>query len=87
MAKTNTTFSDRFKDLKEKAATTQAATPIQKVIAVPTKASNKKIDNDKEEPFTFWTTKDKMKKLKLRAIEEGTSVKDLINQALDTFLE
>jgi hypothetical protein len=79
-------FSDKFKGLKDKVANTEAPAPMQKIVPVKATNSRKKLDPTQDEPFTFWTTKDKMKALKKRAIDENTSVKDLINKALDAYL-
>lgn len=42
---------------------------------------------DKEVRYMLWIDKDLMKKVKLKALEEETTVKDLIEYSLKTFLK
>ena len=42
---------------------------------------------DKEVRYMLWIDKELMKKVKLKALEEETTVKDLIEYSLKTFLK
>lgn len=81
-------LSDKFKSLKDKVNTTEVSTPIQKVVIdKPKKATRSKvIDPENDEPFTFWSSKERLMKVKIRALQEGIAAKDVINKALDMYL-
>lgn len=81
-------LSEKFKGLKEKVNTTEVSTPMQKVVIdKPKKATRAKVlDPENDEPFTFWSSKDKLLKMKVRALQEGITAKELINKALDVYL-
>jgi hypothetical protein len=64
-----------FSDLIGKAKQSQVKTPAQKVIAVKEKAD--------EILFSLHIPADRMKQLKILAAEEGKSLKNLINTAIE----
>lgn len=64
-----------FSDLIGKAKQSQVKTPAQKVIAVKEKAD--------EILFSLHIPTDRMKRLKIIAAEEGKSLKNLINVAIE----
>ena len=64
-----------FSDLIGKAKQSQIKTPAQKVIAVKEKAD--------EILFSLHIPADRMKRLKIIAAEEGKSLKNLINVAIE----
>ncbi len=55
--------------------------PKQKVVPVKT---NKR---DSEQTYTLWLDKELIKALKLKAVEEGTNVKLLIEEAIRQYLK
>jgi hypothetical protein len=55
-------------------------TPKQKIIPV------KKSKRDSESSYTLWLDKDLLKALKLKAIEEGDNVKNLVEKAVKQYL-
>lgn len=81
-------LSEKFKNLKDKVNTTEVSTPMQKVVIdTPKKATRVKVlDPENDEAFTFWSSKDKLLKVKVRALQEGITAKELINRALDVYL-
>lgn len=64
-----------FSDLIGKAKQSQIKTPAQKVIAIKEKAD--------EILFSLHIPADRMKRLKIIAAEEGKSLKNLINTAIE----
>lgn len=64
-----------FSDLIGKAKQSQIKTPAQKVIAVKEK--------NEEILFSLHIPADRMKRLKIIAAEEGNSLKNLINTAIE----
>jgi len=54
--------------------------PKQKVVPV------KENKRDREQSYTLWLDKELMKKLKIRAVEEGSNVKVLIEEAINMLL-
>ena len=64
-----------FSDLIGKAKQSQVKTPAQKIIAVKEKAD--------EILFSLHIPADRMKRLKIIAAEEGKSLKNLINTAIE----
>lgn len=64
-----------FSDLIGKAKQSQIKTPAQKVIAVKEK--------NEEILFSLHIPADRMKQLKILAAEEGKSLKNLINTAIE----
>ena len=80
-------FSGLMNDLQAKVKVTEVATPTQQVVPLVNKPTKRKgIDPTKDEPFTFWTSKERMKKLKMLALDQNKSLKDLINSAIDNYL-
>lgn len=64
-----------FSALMSKVKESQANTPVQKVVPIKEK---------KEETiFSFYISKEKLKKLKVISIEKNISLKELINKAID----
>lgn len=55
-------------------------TPKQKIVPV------KKSKRDSESSYTLWLDKDLLKALKLKAIEEGDNVKNLVERAVKQYL-
>lgn len=55
--------------------------PKQKVVPV------KKRKRDGEQSYTLWLDKEMIKKLKLRAVEQNTNVKLLIEDAIKQYLK
>tara|TARA_R110000850_G_C9991609_1_gene467100 strand:- start:7379 stop:7597 length:219 start_codon:yes stop_codon:yes gene_type:complete len=55
-------------------------TPKQKIVPV------KKSKRDSESSYTLWLDKDLLKALKLKAIEEGDNVKNLMEKAVRQYL-
>jgi len=55
-------------------------TPKQKIVPV------KKSKRDSESSYTLWLDKDLLKALKLKAIEEGDNVKNLVEKAVRQYL-
>ena len=72
---------DIFKALKKDVLTSTPKTPTQKVSPI------KKSKLEGEEPFTLWIPKTLMKKLKLKALENETSLKKLIVDAIEVSLK
>lgn len=66
---------DKLKDLKS------TDTPKQKVVPIKPKK------RDSEQSYTLWLDKDLIKKLKIKAVEEESNVKLLIEQAIIDFLK
>ncbi len=81
-------FSERFQGLKDKVNATEVAAPIQKVVPIVSKKATRLrvLDPKNDEPFTFWSSKEKLMKVKVKALQEGISAKELINKALDNYL-
>lgn len=82
MAKKNTDYADKFKGFADKVKSEPFTTPLQKV--VPTKAPKPK--KEPETGFHVFIKTKNLKALKLKALQEETSVKDLINQAIEGIL-
>lgn len=82
-------FKDKFQGLKDMVQSSPVATPMQKVVPAPKAKESKKkpLDKENSSAFTFWIDNDKMDQLKMKSITSKTSVKDLINQAIDAFLK
>jgi hypothetical protein len=55
-------------------------TPKQKIVPV------KKSKRDSESSYTLWLDKDLLKALKLKAIEDGDNVKNLMEKAVRQYL-
>lgn len=64
-----------FNDLINKAKANNQVKTIQKVVPVPIKQTE-------EVQFSFYIEKELLKKLKLKALENETSIKNLINEAI-----
>lgn len=64
-----------FTALVNKAKKTKAEAPIQKVVPIK--------DKKDETIFSFYIPTEKLKKLKIISAEKETSLKDLINSAID----
>jgi hypothetical protein len=80
-------LSEKFKGLKDKVNTTEVSAPMQKVVPVsPRKVKAKTIDPENADVFTFWSTKELLLKVKMRALQDGVSAKEVINKALDMYL-
>ena len=71
--------SDNINDLINKVKSNNEQNKIQKIVPV----SVKEIE---EIQFSFYIEKDLYKKLKLKAINEEISMKDIINEALRKFI-
>lgn len=69
-----------FSELINKAKATNKIKTIQKVIPV-------KKEQSEEVQFSFYIEKKLLKQLKLKAIEEGKSLKLLINESIRSSLE
>jgi hypothetical protein len=82
MAKKNTDYSDKFKDFADKVKSETFDTPIQKI--VPVKAAKPK--KEPETGFHVYIKTENLKALKMKALQEETSVKDLINRAIEGIL-
>lgn len=65
-----------FSALIGKAKESQISTPAQKIVP-------RKKEKTEEVLFSLHIPKDKLKKLKIRSAEEGRSLKELINAAID----
>lgn len=69
-----------FNKLINKAKASNSNTTIQKVTPVNSKTSD-------ETQFSFYIEKELLKKLKLKAIDNDTSIKQLINKAISISLK
>jgi hypothetical protein len=72
--------SENINDLINKVKSNNQQNVIQKI--VPT--SNKKIE---EIQFSFYIEKQLYKKLKLKALNQDISMKEIVNEALKKFIE
>lgn len=79
-------YSEKFKGFADKVKTEKVEIPMQKV--VPVKKAQKRVvlDKENETPFNVWTTKDNIKYLKQIAIEEDSTIRDLINEGINMVL-
>ena len=68
-----------FKDLLSKAKSSNSNKTIQKVMPV-------KKEESKEVQFSFYIEKDLLKKLKLKALNNDTSIKQLITQSIEKYI-
>jgi len=66
---------DKLKEVKKNEA------PKQKVVPV------RERKRDREQSYTLWLDKDLMKALKIKAVESGTNVKKLVEEAVKQYLE
>ncbi len=82
MAKKQTDYTDKFKGFAEKVKAEPFTTPIQKI--VPVKAP--KPEKAAETGFHVYIKTENLKALKLKALQEETTVKDLINRAIEEIL-
>jgi predicted HicB family RNase H-like nuclease len=82
MAKKNTDYADKFKGFADKVKSEPVSTTIQKVMPVK-QAKPKK---EAETGFHVFIKISNLKALKLKALQEETSVKDLINRAIEGIL-
>lgn len=69
-----------FNTLINKAKASNSNKTIQKVTPINTKTTD-------ETQFSFYIEKELLKKLKLKAIDNDTSVKQLINKAISSSLK
>lgn len=69
-----------FNDLIKKAKASNQPKVIQKIVPIPVKES-------KEVQFSFYLDKNLLKRIKLKALNEEKSIKNIINEALENFLE
>ncbi len=69
---------DPFAKLKE---VKQNDVPKQKVVPV------KERKRDSEQSYTLWLDKELIKALKVRALEEDTNVKNLVEEAIRQYLK
>lgn len=72
--------SESMNDLINKVKSNNQQNKIQKIVPV----SNKEIE---EVQFSFYIEKELYKKLKLRAFQEDTSMKEIVNNALRNSLD
>lgn len=70
-----------FSQLIKKAQQTSIEVPKQKVVTI------KESKLEKEKMFSVYIPEEMLKKLKIQAIEEGRSIKNLINNAIEIYLE
>jgi hypothetical protein len=82
MAKKNTDYSDKFKGFADKVKAEPFTTPIQKIVPVKVPKPKK----EAETGFHVYIKTENLKALKLKALQEETSVKDLINRAIEGVL-
>jgi len=71
-------IANPFDKLKE---VTPNNVPRQKVVPVKTKK------RDSEQSYTLWLDKDLLKRLKLKAIEQDSNVKNLVEDAIKAYLK
>ena len=67
-------------ELIKKAKATNNSKAIQKVVSISSKTTD-------EIQFSFYIEKELLKKLKLKAINSNTSIKQLINEAISISLK
>jgi hypothetical protein len=79
-------FSNKFNELKSLVNSKEPSVPTQLVTPLKSKVGRKRLLNEEDEPFTFWTTSERMKKIKMKALLDDTSIKELINKAIDLYL-
>lgn len=72
--------SESMNDLINKVKSNNQQNKIQKIVPI----SNKEIE---EVQFSFYIEKELYKKLKLKAFQDDTSMKDLVNNALRNSLD
>lgn len=82
MAKKNTDYTDKFKGFAEKVKAEPFTTPIQTV--VPAKVPKPK--KEAETGFHVFIKTKNLKALKLKALQEETTIKELINRAIEGIL-
>jgi len=68
-----------FNTLINKAKASCSNKTIQKVIPVNSKTTD-------ETQFSFYIEKELLKKLKLKALQEDTSIKSIVNKSIETYL-
>lgn len=73
-------MDNEIQNLIEKAKSSSTNASVQKVVPVKSKMVN-------ETQFSFYLDKELLKKIKLLALNENESVKSIINQALENYLE
>ena len=66
-------------DLINKAKSSNQQKAIQKIVPIDTKEIE-------EFQFSFYIEKELLKKLKLKALQEDTSMKQIVNEAVKSFL-
>lgn len=69
-----------FNDLLQKAKANNQIKTIQKVVPVS-------IKENEEVQFSFYLDKNLLKKIKQQALNEDQSIKNIINKALENYLE
>ena len=68
-----------FNKLINKVKASSSNKTIQKVIPVNSKTTD-------ETQFSFYIEKELLKKLKLKALQEDTSIKSIVNKSIETYL-
>ena len=66
-------------ELINKAKSSSQSRTIQKIVPITTKGIE-------EIQFSFYMEKELLKKLKLKAVQEETSLKQLVNNAINSYL-
>jgi hypothetical protein len=84
MAKKNTDYAEKFKGFADKVKSEPVTTTIQSIRVMPVKAA--KPTKEPETGFHVYINTKNLKALKMKALQEETSVKDLINRAIEGIL-
>jgi hypothetical protein len=82
MAKKSTDYAEKFKGFADKVKSEPVTTTIQKVMPV----KRAKPTKEPETGFHVYINTKNLKALKMKALQEETSVKDLINRAIEGML-
>lgn len=78
-------YSDKLASFHTKVTTEDVSVKLQKV--VPVVQTVAKIDKNSLTQFQFWMSKTMHKTIKLKAIDEGTSAKELVLKAIEAYLK
>lgn len=68
-------------DLIQKAKESKPKTPLQETVPIKRKLS------DKEKQCSFYLSEELYKKIKLRALQEDTTIKTIITKSIETYLD
>lgn len=74
-------YANKLQGFAERVKAEPVQVPVQKVIPVQTMSESKE-----EQQLNVWITKDMMKRLKVKAIENDKTLKEMVTEAIEQFL-